>query len=196
MFCPYCGKKVADGFKRCPECGKGLLQEESASPSGIPQRGGSPIKTVGIIFGFLGSGFWVVSIIVAFAQCAGNEFGNLMAESLLQDPKFITIIILMILGIIGCIVAISNQTIGGILMLIGCAPIAYGVFQSPSYGESDILPIIATILWCLGAILVLVAPKPSKATITSRAKKYCPECGAEIEDDSAFCPQCGTRIEL
>ncbi len=34
------------------------------------------------------------------------------------------------------------------------------------------------------------------ATTTVTGKKYCPSCGALIDDDCKFCTQCGTKLEI
>lgn len=171
--------------------------KKSAQPVESKGSGGvSPLKTIGIVFGFIGSGIFLRSIIFTIIYASQNPFGEAVMESLLNSPKFIAITALMVLSFIGCIVAIGNQTVGGILMLIGAGPEIFGLFRTSTVSERDILPIIATILLCLGGIFVLAAPRGAGAIKYAQANlvQYCPNCGTRLESGITFCPQCGARI--
>ncbi len=39
-----------------------------------------------------------------------------------------------------------------------------------------------------------VAPKPAAAAPATNRKKFCEECGKELESDAKFCPNCGNKL--
>ncbi|MEO0228010.1 MAG: zinc ribbon domain-containing protein [candidate division WOR-3 bacterium] len=156
----------------------------------IESTGVSPLKTIGIIMGFIGSGGILGFTIYAIVQIS-NTFGGLTNP----PPRVYLLMCLVILGFIGCIIAITNQVVGGILMLIGWALPGISALTQSGLSESEIPSIILIILWLLGGIFVLVAPR-GKTTKSDpfTSPQYCPNCGTRLESGITFCPQCGARI--
>ena len=137
MFCPNCGKEIADGTKFCPNCGKAVSQVEGASNglsensvagSAEAKKQDSPQKVVYVKH----TGFWstgrlilgllsiVVFFFMTFQSCAVGALNMLTTSGDTGGTQgMLTAVLILIGGIVGTATRNSLSKAG---------PIAAGVF--------------------------------------------------------------------
>ncbi len=117
MFCPKCGKEVADGFNVCPYCGSALGQQQPQyNPYGQPQQA-APVNpvvkngcaTAGLVFGIIGLAAMVAAIAFAYISIYTLSVGLAQFALVLTYISLVTSIVGVILGIVGIIMATVKQ---------------------------------------------------------------------------------------
>ena len=154
------------------------------------------------LLGVIGSGIvgWYVYLILAITLDLASATETEVSGVGLIATLALLYLVSIVLGIIGICFYFKKAKAGGIIMTIAtlCNAALPGYSLATDFNFGLIIILVPTILLLVSALLGMFSKKQLVLTQQPNMynvgnKKFCANCGNQLNGTDGFCPRCGTK---